>query len=358
MSNSEPSSIQTKPEFRALKVLSAHLGADPLLVQGPGGNTSIKHDGVLWIKASGTWLKNACTDDLFVPVAIEPLLDAVDRQLPSAEKSIDFICQALNPSGLRPSIETTVHALLPFRVVLHVHCVNTIALAVRQDAQTILSSRLHSFNWSWIPYVRPGLPLARMIQTNRRPDSNVLILGNHGLVVGADTVSDAQHLLQDVVDAVQVLPRTPEPTNVAALKARAVDTPYRLPAQVQSHATGCDAIACAHARGGSLYPDHVIFLGEGTVVAKPEEAVQQVLNRVSDDVEEAPVSIVLPACGTLMRNDASAGQEALAQCLADVCLRIPEGAVLNYLSDAETYALMNWEAEQYRQQLEKARTPG
>ena len=38
-------------EFRAL---SAQLGRDPLQVQGPGGNTSIKHDNVMWIKASGT----------------------------------------------------------------------------------------------------------------------------------------------------------------------------------------------------------------------------------------------------------------------------------------------------------------
>ena len=36
---------------------------------------------------------------------------------------------------LRPSIETTVHALMPQRVVVHVHCVNTIAWAIRSDAE-------------------------------------------------------------------------------------------------------------------------------------------------------------------------------------------------------------------------------
>ena len=63
------------PEFRAL---SARLGSDPLQVQGPGGNTSIKDGEVMWIKASGTELANAETQDIFV---------AVDRNAAKAEAS-------------------------------------------------------------------------------------------------------------------------------------------------------------------------------------------------------------------------------------------------------------------------------
>jgi rhamnose utilization protein RhaD (predicted bifunctional aldolase and dehydrogenase) len=43
-------------EYRALMDLSAAPGADPLLAQAAGGATSIKLDGVMWIKASGKWL--------------------------------------------------------------------------------------------------------------------------------------------------------------------------------------------------------------------------------------------------------------------------------------------------------------
>ncbi len=45
--------------FTAFRALSARLGQDPLRVQGAGGNTSIKSDGVMWIKASGTELADA-----------------------------------------------------------------------------------------------------------------------------------------------------------------------------------------------------------------------------------------------------------------------------------------------------------
>ena len=55
-------------EFEALRQLSARIGADPLLVQGAGGNTSVKEGGVLWIKASGKWLSGAARGHMFVPV--------------------------------------------------------------------------------------------------------------------------------------------------------------------------------------------------------------------------------------------------------------------------------------------------
>ena len=51
-------------EMTALRALSAKVGANPLLVQAAGGNTSLKENGVLWIKASGTWLMNAERDEL------------------------------------------------------------------------------------------------------------------------------------------------------------------------------------------------------------------------------------------------------------------------------------------------------
>ena len=93
-------------EFCMLRYLSASIGADPMLVQGAGGNTSVKQAGVLWIKASGTWLKNARDDEIMVPVALAPLLDAVSHRSPAAEAAGQFTLADLNPRQLRPSIET------------------------------------------------------------------------------------------------------------------------------------------------------------------------------------------------------------------------------------------------------------
>ncbi|RPH74053.1 MAG: class II aldolase, partial [Hyphomicrobiales bacterium] len=190
-------------ELDSLRRLSARAGSDPLLVQAAGGNTSLKSDGVMWIKASGTWLKDALTRDIFVAVDHAALMQALARNDPACETCTDFVRTDLNASGLRPSIETTVHALMPQRVVVHVHCVNTIAWAIRSDAADRLSERLAGFAWAFIPYARPGLPLAGAIAERLRPGVDVLVLGNHGLVVAADTVAAAEALLDRVVQAVQ-----------------------------------------------------------------------------------------------------------------------------------------------------------
>ena len=57
-----------------LAAFSAELGSDPEQVQAAGGNTSLKEGGRLWVKASGLWLADALTRDIFVPVALEPVL--------------------------------------------------------------------------------------------------------------------------------------------------------------------------------------------------------------------------------------------------------------------------------------------
>lgn len=340
-------------EFSALKRLSARVGADPALVQGAGGNTSVKQDGVLWIKASGTWLMNAEKSDIMVPVEIPPLLDAVRREAPEAEKAQAFTIAEWNPAGLRPSIETTVHALMPQKIVVHVHCVETIATAIQVQAEALAGEKLRGLPWAFIPYRRPGLPLAHAIAERLKPDTEILVLGNHGLVVAGDTVEEAERLLARA-SGLLAAPWRPAPApDTAALLRLAAGSDYRLPTEAAAHGAATDLQNCRFAAGGSLYPDHVIFLGVGSVIARPGEDAAGVAERSEAEGRPPPVSILFPSKGVLMRRDASAGAEAMARCLADVTARVPEGAALRYLSVEENAALTDWDAEKYRQQLDR-----
>ncbi|TPK45823.1 MULTISPECIES: class II aldolase/adducin family protein [unclassified Mesorhizobium] len=334
-------------ELAALRALSAAIGQDPHLTQAAGGNTSLKAGDTLWIKASGTWLKDALADDIMVPVAMAPLLEAVERRDPAADQPQAFAIGALNPRGLRPSIETTVHALMPQRVVLHVHCVDTISLAVQADCEVLAARRLAGIQWAYVPYRRPGLPLAQGISERLRPGIDVLILGNHGLVVAAETVTGAEALLRRVTGLLARAPRDAAAPDIAALTALAANSGYRLPVDTEAHAVAIDPDSRRMASGGSLYPDHVIFLGKGSVVAAPGEDVAAVVRRRGAQ----PLSILFPGLGVLMRANASAGADAMQRCLADVTARVDVTATLNYLTEAENDELVNWDAEQYRQKL-------
>ncbi len=334
-------------EFESLRQLSARIGADRLLTQAAGGNTSIKDSDTMWIKASGTWLADALAKDIFVPVNTPPLLAAIAASDPVAERAQEFTIAARNPSGLRPSIETSVHALMSQRVVLHVHCVDTIALAVRTDAQAAIAPLLDGLNWAWVRYCRPGLPLALGIAEHSAQRPDVLVLGNHGLAVAADSVSEAEALLRDVKQRLRQPERAAPSADLGWLGEQAATSGYRLPASQDAHRAATDPANLPFAAGGSLYPDHVIFLGVGSAVARPGESATEALGRLGT----RPVELLFPGKGVLLRDDANAGAEAMAGCLADVLIRVPDKVTLRYLTAQENDELTNWDAEKYRQKL-------
>jgi rhamnose utilization protein RhaD (predicted bifunctional aldolase and dehydrogenase) len=322
-------------ELIALKKLSARVGADPLLVQAAGGNTSLKHEGVMWIKASGTWLRDAADRDIFVPVGHDALLTALAKNDPACEACIDFVLADLNETKLRPSIETTVHALMPQRVVLHVHCVNTIAWAIRRDAEQSLAGKLKGFNWTFIPYARPGLPLAIAIATRLKPGIDVLILGNHGLVVAAESVAEAEALLGRVVKALTKPARAAVPPNLAELRLLCRDKDYATADSNETHALATDTIALERGRDAVFYPDHVIFLGVG----------------VATEIESGTALVAIPGKGVLIRKDAKPAVEPMGRCLADIMRRVEADDPLIALDSEAIARLVNWDAEKYRQGL-------
>lgn len=124
--------------------------------------------------------------------------------------------------GLRPSIETTLHALMPHPVVLHVHSVNTIAWAARADGKEQIAKRLEGLNWAWVPYCRPGLPLTQAVTKVMATESpDILIIANHGPVLGADDCAAAEVLLAELERRLHLQPRAAPAPDLARLRALA-----------------------------------------------------------------------------------------------------------------------------------------
>ncbi|MBV9906625.1 MAG: class II aldolase [Hyphomicrobiales bacterium] len=337
-------------EFHALRELSAALGADPSRTQGAGGNTSIKRDGVMWIKASGTWLADAVAQDIMTPVRLEPLRKAIAGGDPRAAAATDFVDTTLNARGLRPSIETSVHAIMPWPVVVHIHCVNTIALAVRRDGESLVRERLRpnaDAALAFVPYRKPGLPLAQAMAERLTKDTNVFVLANHGLVVASETVAEAADRIARVCEALSVPARAAPQADIETLASIVEGTDYRLPHDPAVHAIALDQKSLAIARRGSLYPDHVVFLGPGLM----EGSVDGGRLRPPPEGRRPPLMMALPALGVVLHRSTSKNAEAMARCLADVAARIPEDAPIRVLTGAEEQELMNWEAEAYRQSV-------
>ncbi|MCV3765944.1 class II aldolase/adducin family protein [Rhizobium sp. TRM95796] len=343
-------------DFEGFLALSTDIGRDLLKTQGAGGNTSFKRDGRMWVKASGTWLSQAAERDIMVPVEIAPLVSALRQGDPRAEKATDFVIAELNGSGLRPSIETSFHAALPQRVVAHYHCVNTIALSVLEGRDALIAERmadLPDLTWAAIPYRRPGTPLAMEIDRAAGDRPDVLILYNHGIIVTGETVDDVRERIDRVTSALAMPERAGTQADFAALRQLAEGSEFHVAEDAGSHKTALDAVSLAVATGGSLYPDHVIFLGvEIGVLAEGQPVASYAAGR-REAGRPMPKMVLAPNKGVLLSNELTAGGRVMARCLAEVSSRIPAGRRPIYLNGAQEHELTHWEAEQYRQALDR-----
>ena len=65
--------MHNEPLLNALCIFCEKIGADKSIIQGAGGNVSIKIDDIIWVKASGTWLADANRKNIFVPLNLKKI---------------------------------------------------------------------------------------------------------------------------------------------------------------------------------------------------------------------------------------------------------------------------------------------
>jgi rhamnose utilization protein RhaD (predicted bifunctional aldolase and dehydrogenase) len=333
-------------KFSNFKSMSARIGSNMMYVQGSGGNASIKDNGTLLIKASGMCLSDALKKNIFVNVDLEKIRRQILRNYSDPlQGAWDSSC------GLRPSIETSLHALMTHPVVFHIHCVETLSWAVRDNIDCELERRLSGISWMRIPYRKPGYDLTCEILSKLNESTvDVLIPSNHGLVVGGQTPEIVERLIKDVSRRLSNSVRKQKITpNVIELKKQSSDSDYRPTNYIQAHSIALSADAVRIASSGSLYPDHVVFLNPRVFVARNLHDFKEVC--VGDGFHVAHPVVVIPDIGVLVSKNISYAAEQMLIALSLVVERIPGNSTVNYLSFNDERDLMEWEAEKYRKNI-------
>jgi rhamnose utilization protein RhaD (predicted bifunctional aldolase and dehydrogenase)/NAD(P)-dependent dehydrogenase (short-subunit alcohol dehydrogenase family) len=194
-------------ELDQLIYLSNLLGREPRLVQPGGGNTSIKLGEALLVKGSGTDLRTIRREG-FTRLSL-PALTALRAAEAMADGEMmrfmaNCMLQADQPA---PSVETPLHSLLPHRVIAHTHDVATMSLTDVSDAVAErLVAELFAGEIVYVPYVRPGFPLARAVSgtVDQLPQGAIgLALAHHGLVVWGEDPRECYTRLLRVVNGIE-----------------------------------------------------------------------------------------------------------------------------------------------------------
>ncbi|MBZ5631591.1 MAG: class II aldolase/adducin family protein [Acidobacteriia bacterium] len=327
--------VSVNDDLGPLLDLAGRVGHNPLLTQASTGNISLKLDGVLWIKASGKWLADATGGKILTPLDLAAVRASIRQNLDPAE---------LYPNA---SIETAMHVTLPHAVVLHVHSVNTIAWAVREDAANQLATRLDGLRWQWIPYVASGIPLAREIERvlTARPETDVLVLGNHGLVLGGKDCQATETLLAEIERRLAIPPRQAHPADYALLSELALDSLWDLPDDDAIHALATDPVSRKILEGGFLYPCQAMFSD-----ARTPELFHAATDTVPDSAAYAGRPfVIVKGLGVVLSRTMTPAEIAMLSGLAQVVQRIDPSTPLRYLTEGELAESASIAAYRYRE---------
>ncbi|HSD31670.1 MAG TPA: SDR family oxidoreductase [Gemmatimonadales bacterium] len=194
-------------ELDQLVYLSNLVGREPRLVQPGGGNTSVKIGEVLLVKGSGTDLRTIDRRG-FTRLSLARLATLRDLTAMGDPEMMRFMAGCMMvPDGPVPSVETPLHSLLPHRVIVHTHDVATMSLTNVTDAVAErLTTQLFGGEIFYVPYARPGFPLAHALrdQLDQIPASAIgLVLAHHGLVVWAEDIRECYSRLVRTVRRIE-----------------------------------------------------------------------------------------------------------------------------------------------------------
>ena len=196
----------TGDQLALLRYRSNLLGADLRITNFGGGNTSSKmelpepftgqHTRVLAVKGSGGDL-GSITESGFALLYLDRLeqLKTLYRGERHEDEMVRYYpLSAFGENRVAASIDTPLHAFLPFPHVDHLHPDWAIALAASANGKRKLEEFNKEFDRKivWLPWQRPGFELAMLIEQSVRDhaDAEGLILGGHGLFTWGMTQRD------------------------------------------------------------------------------------------------------------------------------------------------------------------------
>jgi rhamnulose-1-phosphate aldolase/alcohol dehydrogenase len=189
------------------------LGADLRLTNYGGGNTSCKtiekdpltgnETQVMWVKGSGGDLGTLKKNGL-AALYLDRLLSLknVYRGLEHEDEMVELFNYALfDIHSKAPSIDTPLHAFLPFKHIDHLHPDAVIAIAASKEGKKI-TEELFKGTIGWVGWQRPGFDLGLQLQKclEENPGIRGIILGSHGLFTWGEKSYESYINTLDVVE--------------------------------------------------------------------------------------------------------------------------------------------------------------
>ncbi|MEX2460591.1 MAG: bifunctional aldolase/short-chain dehydrogenase [Paenibacillaceae bacterium] len=189
------------PGLDELAYRSNLLGTDRAVCNWGGGNTSMKTTitdfrgrkvEVMWVKGSGSDLGTMQAKH-FTALRMDDVRPLFERDVMPDEEMVPYLVNSMvDGKHPRASIETLLHAFLPYKHVDHTHPDAIISICCADNGKAI-ADKIYGNRYVWVPYIRPGFTLSKMIAEGVRnnPNAELVLMEKHGLVTWGETSEEA-----------------------------------------------------------------------------------------------------------------------------------------------------------------------
>ncbi len=391
------------------------IGADRRVCNIYGGNTSTKTTvkdfrgrdvEVMFVKGSGSDLASMKAGN-FTGLRTDDIRPLFERDAMTDEEMVAYLGHCMiDAKHPRASIETLLHAFLPFKHVDHTHPDAIISLCCADNGKQ-LAKEIFGDRFVWVPYVRPGFTLSKMIAEGvlANPKAELVLMEKHGLVTWGETseacyaqtikiISEAERFIEARVNEAKLFggaKHTALPADVrrsiaaqvmptvrgAVSDAKKMILSFDDQDDVLAFVGGADAPQLSQV--GAACPDHLVHtkvvplfidwapnaddiddlkakLKEGVAAYKEQYKAYFERNKIERDVmfEAAPRVILIPGVG-MINTGKSWALSQVSGALYHRAIAVMRGATalgqFVSLSENESYNVEYWPLELYKLSL-------
>ncbi len=208
--------LNMEEALQQLIEISGNYGSKLDFTIAGGGNTSVKNDQVMYVKASGYALGTIDAEGFVAldrKILSEISLKSYSKDAGIREQQVksDLLKSRIFPEkNQRPSVEASVHDAIKHKFVVHMHPTFVNGLMCSQDSKKACH-QLFGNQMVYIDYITPGYILFKEIE--RQNDiyhkkfgefPKVFFLGNHGIFVGAETTEEVRDLYDEIMAKLKI----------------------------------------------------------------------------------------------------------------------------------------------------------
>lgn len=380
-------------EITDLIEISRFYGSNKEFVIAGGGNTSCKDEKTIWIKASGQPLADLNENGL-VALSREKLHIIAEKRysedpvIREDEVKNDLFNSIIgSKQDKRPSVETSLHELIRYKFVVHLHPALINGILCSRNAKSLII-RLFGETVLFVPYTDPGYTLFKRLETEIETyrekylsDPQIILLENHGAFVSADSVAEIKKTYENIMSVikteisplneidqlpgnniiVKVLPALRMLLSNGSTKV----IRYRHNKLIEKYYRSQQDF---HKISLPLTPDTIvycksrfIFIDQSASPEKILDSIKQHLPRFQNEYGYLPVVIVIKNIGVIAVENSTASAETALDVFEDhikVCYYSSLVGGTKSLTPDQSSFIDRWEVENYRRKVARGPDQG